>query len=674
MKTEKQTPPETKEALRAETIENTDAAGEAKSLIKEEPTERKKRGFFVTIGGWLRRTFTGASKDMGAQSERLESPNRMILKSFFSKKLAVGALVLLVGIFLFVFIGPVVSPIDLNYAETTHKNLSPGYSFMKTPRAIEKGVKEISSYSTYTLALSKAGKTYAWGKGKQLVSGVNLTEIPKEVKSAKIAHVAAGMDHAIAIGEDGKVYAWGVYDNGQYGTSGSMIGNVTVQPEELINGRLDIENVKYVRCGQQVTAILMQDGTCYAWGNDGIGATNMTSFKKHTDIEELEFTQSTLVGIDKNGKFICGNTTSYDLYDNGNGALVNTQAYIGERRVVDIAATLTNVLLVLEDGEVMVVGSASERFFASLGLLEGEKIVAAWGGARHYILKSDQGRFYGLGEGAVGQLDFSARDVKDAESVFVCAFQNYAADKEGRLVGKWGLKGYLMGTDDLGRDVLGRVMNGGKTTMTIGAVAVIVSSIIAVIVGCVSGYFGGWVDLLLMRITEIFSSIPFLPFALILSAVLTGTSVTENTRIFIIMLILGVLSWTSLARMIRGQVLVEREKEFVTAAKAMGVKERKIAFKHILPNIVSVIIVSMTLDFAGCMLTEASLSYLGFGVQLPRPTWGNMLNGCNNSLVIQNYWWRWAFPALFLMAATICINVIGDALRDVMDPKSTLEN
>jgi peptide/nickel transport system permease protein len=125
--------------------------------------------------------------------------------------------------------------------------------------------------------------------------------------------------------------------------------------------------------------------------------------------------------------------------------------------------------------------------------------------------------------------------------------------------------------------------------------------------------------------------------------------------------------------MVRGQVLAEREKEFVTAAKAMGVKESKIAFKHILPNIISVIIVSMTLDFAGCMLTEASLSYLGFGVQLPRPTWGNMLNGCNSSLVIRYYWWRWLFPAIFLMAATICINIIGDALRDVMDPKSSSE-
>ena len=179
--------------------------------------------------------------------------------------------------------------------------------------------------------------------------------------------------------------------------------------------------------------------------------------------------------------------------------------------------------------------------------------------------------------------------------------------------------------------------------------------------------------MLLMRVTEIFAAIPFLPFAMILSALLTRSSLTENGRIFIIMCILGVLSWTGLARLVRGQVLVARENEYVTAAKAMGVKEWKIAFKHILPNVISVILVTLTLDFAGCMLTESSLSYLGFGVVYPRPTWGNMLNGAKNLTIIANFWWQWLFTALFLAITTICINIVGDALRDVMDPKSGAE-
>ena len=172
------------------------------------------------------------------------------------------------------------------------------------------------------------------------------------------------------------------------------------------------------------------------------------------------------------------------------------------------------------------------------------------------------------------------------------------------------------------------------------------------------------------RLTEIVGAIPFLPFALCLSAIFQASDIHEDTRIVIIMLILGVLSWTGLARLVRGQILAEREKEFVTAARSMGVKEGRIAFRHILPNIVSVILVTVTLDFASCMLTESSLSYLGFGVQLPRPTWGNMLDGSRSALVIQSFWWRWVFPALFLSVVVICINIIGDTLRDVLDPKS----
>ena len=205
--------------------------------------------------------------------------------------------------------------------------------------------------------------------------------------------------------------------------------------------------------------------------------------------------------------------------------------------------------------------------------------------------------------------------------------------------------------------------------MTIGAISVVISTIIGIIIGGVSGFFGGWVDILLQRITEIVASLPFLPMAMILTSII-GNSMSENARIVLMMAVLGFLSWPSLARLVRAQVLAEREKEFVTAANAMGVKKSSIVFKHIIPNVISVIIVSATLDFASCMLTESTLSFLGFGVKLPRPTWGNMLNGCVNSVVIKTYWWRWVFPAIMLSICVICINMVGDGLRDAIYPKS----
>ena len=136
------------------------------------------------------------------------------------------------------------------------------------------------------------------------------------------------------------------------------------------------------------------------------------------------------------------------------------------------------------------------------------------------------------------------------------------------------------------------------------------------------------------------------------------------------MVILGLLSWPGLARLVRAQVLSVREQEYVIAARSLGIKQMGIVFKHILPNVVSVIIVSATLDFATSMLTEATLSYLGFGVQAPQPTWGNMLYGANNSIVIQNYWWRWVFASIILGVCVICINLVGDGLRDAIDPRS----
>ena len=249
--------------------------------------------------------------------------------------------------------------------------------------------------------------------------------------------------------------------------------------------------------------------------------------------------------------------------------------------------------------------------------------------------------------------------------------QDAADDDE--VVASWGLKGYPFGTDTRGANIFQRIIQGGKMTMTIGAVAVIIEAIIGIIIGCISGYFGGKVDIFLMRVAEIFSAIPFLPFAMILSAVMGHYVISETMRIFIIMCILGVLSWPGLAHLVRGQVLVARESEYVTAAKAMGVKESTIAFKHILPNVMSVVLVSLMLSFGTCMLTESSLSYLGFGVAYPRPTWGNMLNGANNATIINAFWWEWVFTALFLAITTICINIVGDTLRDVMDPKSNRE-
>ena len=632
-------------------------------------------------GGWLSRMFMGASKSV--KDERYDSPGKLAFKRFFHTPVAVVAVVVLVCMFAFVFIGSAIEPVDLTEAgaEMLHTNVAPTMSFLKVPSDMKDGAVDISSRGTFTIGLSTDGNVYMWGFNPNTAGNekINVLNIPDEVKNSKIVHVAAGSDHCVAISEDGHVYCWGAYDVGQYGLDGTMIAAARKEPDELLNGTIDASQVKQLICGNQISAILMNDGTLYAWGNEGIAATNLSSVIKYNNNEaklaKIAFTNDGIYAIDVNGVFVPGKSTKFNSImttDPVTGASTtkDINEIIAGRKLVDIAATGSSIALVTEDGDVIVSGMRNPI----PEIPEGDEIEKISGGTRHYTILTKQGRVYAFGQNYRNQCEVPSALTKSGavDQVFASGFQNYAY-KDGKLVDAWGLKGYLMGTDEMGRDVFIRLMNGGKMTMTVGAVAVIISTIIGIIIGCISGYFGGLADMLLMRFTEICGSIPFLPFALVLSVILQASNLQENTRILIIMVILGLLSWTGLAHMVRGQILAEREKEFVSAARAMGVKEKRIAFRHILPNIISVILVTLTLDFAGCMLTESSLSYLGFGVQLPRPTWGNMLNGARNALVIQSYWWRWAFPALFLSIVVICINVIGDTLRDVLDPKSEVE-
>lgn len=604
----------------------------------------------------------------------IQKPSRLVFARFFEKKLAVAAVIWLLFVVLFVTLGPIFLPIDLSYEESLHVNIAPTYSLMRLPREMKKGAVDIASRSSFTLGLDRAGKVHLWGYAPK---GADVFALPEEIEADEIVRIAAGSDHCLALSREGKLYAWGAYDNGQYSHNGTLIASCEKMPLELMgDSRIDADAVVSMAAGSQVSAIVMADGRLYAWGNYLSGAVNLLTFKKEVaekgiKLAKVVFTDTQIYGLSDDGKLVFGKSESFSRLEtvdqDGVRKTYDTLSYIGSRRVVDLEATADSLIVLLDDGEVLWLGSQSDAFY----LEGGERARDISAGARHFTVLSSSGRVYAYGKSALSATKVTRKLMREGacDAIFSAGFQNYAY-REGKFVSSFGLRGYLFGTDELGRDVLTRVVNGGRMTVTVGAVAVIVAAIIGIIVGCISGYFGGWVDLFLMRVTEIFSAIPFLPFALVMSAILQASDLSEGARIFIIMLVLGVLSWTSLARLLRGVILAEREKEYILSAKASGISEWRIAFRHILPNVVSVILVSLTLDFAACMLTESSLSYLGFGVQPPRPTWGNMLNGCRNATVIEVYWWRWVFPALFLALTVIAINVIGDRLRDIFDPRS----
>ncbi len=653
-------------------------------MAKNKQASSKKSGWFARFvhGGGNQLADDMLGKDAtAADVEVIVSPMRQVFNNFMERKLAVGAFALLIVMFLIMFIGPLFMPkYKDSYTEVTQQSMAPNMRLMSVPKELQGDIKMIDGYGSFSVGLSNAGKVYVWGSTQIGTTGVDIGVIPEEVQNAKIAMVAAGIDHIVAIGEDGKVYCWGANTLGQYGTQAEAEAagkapnpNIAYFPQELADNGVDVANVKKLTCGYQASAILMNDGTLYLWGNK-LTYANMDLFLAAGKVYDIDFTLNYIVGL--NNKRTSIYTGSRDLYntvrENVGSAGKKISEYLNGRKIDAITATNSSVCLLLDDGSICFSGDFPLDATKAPELAADEDYVQIVGGSYHYSGLTNKGNVYSWGSNALDQTEVPD-DVTGAEKLYTGSFQTYAVDANDALLDKWGLKGYLFGTDNRGADIFQRIINGGKMTMTVGAVAVIISSIIGILVGCISGYFGGKVDVFLMRVAEIFSAIPFLPFAMILSAVMSHMVLSETMRIFIIMCILGVLTWPGLARLVRGQVLLARESEYVTAAKSMGVKENVIAFKHILPNVMSVILVTLMLDFGTCMLTESSLSYLGFGVAYPRPTWGNMLNGANNETIINAYWWQWVFTSIFLAVTTICINIVGDALRDVLDPKASVE-
>ncbi|MEZ4834509.1 MAG: ABC transporter permease [Caldilineaceae bacterium] len=225
-----------------------------------------------------------------------------------------------------------------------------------------------------------------------------------------------------------------------------------------------------------------------------------------------------------------------------------------------------------------------------------------------------------------------------------------------------------MGTDTLGRDMLTRLLYGGRISLAIGISATVLGIAIGTVVGALSGYYGGKVDDVLMRITDLFISLPRLFMLIIMSLLLRTLEVPilqANGNVGGIVFILGILSWTGVARLVRGQFLSLKEKEFVEASRALGIGNLRIVFRHILPNTATPIIVAATLLVARTIISESGLSFLGFGVQPPTPTWGNMLNAAQDEMRKGN-WWMAFFPGLMIFLTVISINYIGDGLRDAL--------
>jgi len=590
------------------------------------------------------------------EEEAIRTPAKTVFINLIHNKLAIIGFLGFLSILLFCFVGSYLNPLSRTYVEYTNSSLRPGTNYLKYPSELnDKPIAKIVSGVSFSVALDEDGELYIWGTecntGLPNVSDFIL-DIPEEVKNARIVDIESGGYHIVALDDEGNFHSWGHYGHGQ-----TSIPEQTQQEMEWDGNPEIIMMAAMTRW----TALLGDVGYVYLWGSMQAEQSFLGLFAAQRAID--------MVAGDNHIVLLHRNGTVSVVGQGGTEVIEQVPENLedGSVKIVDIAATNRNALALDDEGNLHLWGSSEYRL-NRMPEINGE-IIHIDGGYKNFVVVTDDGRVHVWGSDELKQLQVPEDIQGKTAKVFADYFQFYAVDENGIIIGAWGNKGYLWGSDHYGRDMFTRVMHGGQISLTVGIMAVIISTFIAILVGLSAGYFGGWVDHTLMRLTDVFSALPFLPIVVTLNYII-GPRISQENRVYLIMVLLGVLGWMGLARLIRAQLLVEREKDFVLAARSLGIKQANIMIRHILPNVFNFVIVSVTLGYAGFILSESAFSFLGFGVAEPTPSWGNMLTSAQESAVLQYYWWRWVIPSMFVVAAAFSINLLGDALREAMDPKS----
>lgn len=569
------------------------------------------------------------------------TPTRAVFNNFIENKLAMVGLIGFISLVLFIVIGAALNPVDFFYSEPELRNIAPGTNMLNFPKQLNGNLKKIESGTSFSVALDNDGKLHIWG-----VDIKNVKKVPDKVKNSKVEDFTVGDSFIIARLTSGEYIGWGNNIANQADIPSSVASVIT-------------GNVKQLFAGKDFSGVVTLNGKAYVWGDQAQGQ----------DIVKKDW-MGRIVKAEA-GKF----NVLYLLDDGtlgiaGKGYVATTlptELTDGSVKVVDIAINKNNAIAIDENGKVYTWGNSGSKLLLSENEEITDKIVQVQAGYNAFALLTENGEVKMLGKNVLGELNVPTFKGK-VENLMGNYFQFYAVDEFGNI-SSWGNKGFILGSDELGRDLLTRIFHGGKISLFVGIIAVLITSIIGMSAGLISGFVGGWIDNLIQRIGEIISSIPFLPLVMTLSFAI-GNKMTATQKMYLVMVLIGLLSWVGLSRLIRGQILIEREKDFVLAARALGLKESTIILKHILPSVLNIAIVSITLGYAGTMLTESGLSFLGFGIQSPIPSWGNMLTNAQEASVVDIYWWRWVFPTAMIIIAVLSVNLIGDGFREAMDPKS----
>lgn len=555
-----------------------------------------------------------------ARRVKVLSPGMLVFKRFIRNKLAVIGLVILAFMFTFSFLGPLFSPYGQTQVFTGLGSMSKDFAGAIYNEELRYTVAEGESFGAagqaqFLLALGKGEETFTYDNSVHYYSPIG-----------ENAYKIIQLD----------LFAQGFFGQDLVPTAGTPLSDDFIAAfEAATTANRDSFEL---------------DGVSY----------RITADKK-----------STLISTEHDVALASLNV--FDAYDPATVAYVDSYAFrlASEQAVAEglkkFVVDGETYALNYEDGLVVIADSAGEPYATISNII---------------VNPLDQNEFLtiefksAIREAIVDResvVSFTHEDGETIEYTISRINQNYYIKRETptELISQYERPSakHPLGLDNNGMDVMTRLMYGGQISLLVGFVVVIIEVVIGVIIGGISGYFGGAVDNALMRFVDLFNSIPFYPIVIIFGSVMDTLEVDPKARIFLLMMVLGILGWTGVARVVRGQILSLREQDFMVATEATGIRTSRRIFRHLVPNVMPLLIVQATAGLGGIIISEATLGFLGLGVKYPLASWGSIINVSSDAYVMTNFWFMWIPAGMLILLTVLGFNFVGDGLRDAFDPK-----
>lgn len=540
-----------------------------------------------------------------AQRVKVLSPGMLVAKRFFRNRLAIIGMVIIIFMFLFSFLGGAITPYTESQVFYRTEEMKKDYA----------GATNIDEYQIYQ------------AEGAELPSDAYSKTILGITKNQGIVETRKGAMLGIRKLDDNSYIVYSAEETRNPKAVKSDEHNKAVTAGD---NYFEYEGVSYIVDSPKGKELLYKVSEMAV-----VCKMSFTPYSADTTLS-YDFYKNTLISMSQGQDKVEADSVSYSLEQEGEGsAMVRTAdgteyAYISNINMNSVVGGVTLTpdfkaacTLAIENGE------------------ESFEYTDDAGETDTYLLSNKNGQY---------------------------TIQRF---QETRVIDTYAKpsKEHWAGTDANGMDLLTRLMYGGRISLMIGFIVIIIEVIIGVIIGGIAGYFGGWVDNILMRLVDVIYCIPTMPLYLILGSIMDHYRASASTRIYMLCIVMSVIGWVGTARMVRGQILTLREQEFMIATEAMGISVGHRIFKHLIPNVVPQLIVIATMGLGDVILAEATLSFLGLGTKYPAASWGSIINAVNDSYVMTNYLFVWVPAGLFILLTVLAFNFIGDGLRDAFDPK-----